>query len=455
MSPITSSPKPNRKAITFSVLLLCAMFLMPPKPAYALQKAEKKVLGNGLTLLVLEQHTLPFVTVRVSVRAGAVYDPAGKEGLANITANLLTRGTKNYTAQELAETIEFVGGGISSSGGRDFSEISLTVLTKDLDLGFKLLSEVLSQPTFAGEELERERKEIVGNIIQQKEDPATVAYKKFSEVLYAGHPYWHPVEGVEESVPKLTRDDVLNFYKNHYAPNNSTMVVVGDINQSWLDSLLNKYFSKWPKKEINMPAIAAPKILGEKKQELLDQELTQATVILGHLGISRLNPDYYTLYVMNYILGGGGFSSRLLANIRDEQGLAYSAASYFYPAYFGGSFKVTVQTKNENTARVIESTLAEIKKMRSGLVTEDELAAAKSYLTGSFPLKLDTNSKVASYLAYMENYGLGLDYFEKFPKIINSVTRKQILKAAKKYLNPDNYLLVVVADQKKAGLKEK
>ncbi len=440
--------------------ILCSLLLaftlgLWPSVGHTLEKAKRTVLDNGLTLLVLEQHALPFVTVRLSVKAGAVYDPPGKEGLANLSANLLTRGTKHYNAQQLAQAVEFVGGQISSSGGQDFTTISLTILTKDLDLGFKLLSEVTSQPTFLQEELDREKKEIVGDIIQQKEDPAAVASKKFSQLLYGTHPYWHPVEGLEESVPKLTRQDTVDFYRTYYVPNNSVMVVVGDINQARLDKLLAKYFAAWAKKEVKLPSIPTPKPLTGKTRELIDQKLAQATVLLGHEGISRHHPDYYTLYTMNYILGGGGFSSRMLANTRDEQGLAYSAASYFYPAFYGGSFRVTVQTKNENTPRVIESALAEIKRIRSEMVSEDDLSAAKSYLTGSFPLKLDTNSKVAGYLVYMENFGLGLDYFEQFPKKIEAVTREQILEAAKKYLDEENYLLVVVADQSEAGLEKK
>ncbi|MBI5789403.1 MAG: insulinase family protein [Candidatus Schekmanbacteria bacterium] len=435
------------------IIGLILLIWLVPNNVHALQKAERTVLDNGMVLLLLEQHALPIVTVEVSLKAGGVYDPPAKEGLANITANLLSRGTKQFSAQGLAQAIEFVGGDISSSADTDFAEINLTILSKDLDLGFKLMGEVIAQPTFPQEEMEKEQKEIVGDIIQEKEDPSAVAGKRFNKILYGTHPYNHPEEGWEESVPNLTRQDVLDFYQKYYRPNNAVMVVVGDITKSQLDELLKKYLSAWEKRDLSLPVIPEAQPLPAKTVELIDQELTQATVLLGHKGISRSHPDYYQLYVMNYIMGGGGFSSRLLANIRDEKGLAYSAASYFYPLFYGGAFQATIQTKNENTPQVIEATLSEIKRMRTTPVSAEELESAKSFITGSFPLKLDTNSKIAGYLAYMENFGLGLDYFEKFPQYINAVTAGQILQVAQKYLEPENYLLVVVGNQGKTGLK--
>ena len=192
--------------------------------------------------------------------------------------------------------------------------------------------------------------------------------------------------------------------------------------------------------------------LTNKNVELIDKDLTQATIHLGHIGISRKNPDFYTLIVMNYMLGGGGFSSRLVEDIRDNQGLAYSVSSGFDAGLYEGPFKVVMQTKNENANKAINAILKHIEDIRTNPVKDNELNDARSYIVGSFPLRLDTNSKMAGLLSLIEFYDLGLNYFTEYPKKINAVTKEDILKAAKKYLDPKNYLLVVVAKQKEAEI---
>ncbi len=216
--------------------------------------------------------------------------------------------------------------------------------------------------------------------------------------------------------------------------------------------LIKKYLSSWGSKAIDFPEINNARDIKGVNRQLIDKPLTQATVMLGHMGIARNNPDYYACYVMNYILGGGGFSSRLLTNIRDEQGLAYSVSSYFMANRQPGSFQIIAQTKNESAKQVVKSVLAEMKKIIYKPITDEELQAAKAFITGNFPLKLDTNSKIVSYLTYMENHNLGMDYLEKFPKYINTVTKEKIHQAAIKYLHPDDYVLVIVGNQAEIGL---
>ncbi|MFQ5646953.1 MAG: M16 family metallopeptidase [bacterium] len=423
-----------------------------PSLVSALSRPERMVLDNGLVLIVLEQHALPFVVMELSVKAGSVFDPPGKSGLASLTADLLNEGTGKRSALQISEEIDYVGGSLSSGGGLDYAEMNLKVLKKDLSTGFELLSDCLTNPAFSQKELERVRKETIASIIEQKDDPHSVAGKAFKKLVYPGHPYRFSPEGEEDTLPEITRNDVTGFYKKYYHPDNALLVVVGDTDSREIKGLIKKYWSGWKKEKTDFPQIPEIKRQTSKKIKLVNKQLTQATVILGHLGIKRTSPDYYSVYVMNYILGGGGFSARLLTEIRDKQGLAYSAASYFAPSVYTGSFQAFVQTKNATTNQVIEATLKEMKKIQESPVTEQELKDAKSYITGSFPLKLDTNAKIAGYLSYIEHYNLGLDYFQKFPDYINRVTIEDIQKAARKYLDPEYFQLVVVADQKKAAV---
>jgi zinc protease len=440
----------NRRWFSLNWLLL--LILAYPYPLEAIPKPERRVLDNGMVLILLERHNLPMVTVNLSFSAGSVYDPAGQEGLANLTNSCLSRGTKRRSATQISQEIDFVGGILSSTASVDFAQLDLTVLSKDVELGFDLLADILLYPTFDAEELKREQEEIVADIINQEDDPQNLAGKAFYKMVYGSHPYWHPAEGTRESVPKLTREQVVGFHQEYYRPNNTVMVVVGDITLNEVNHLLAKYFSEWKPKPVDFPQQKSAPAPGKIQSQLIDKPLTQATILLGHLGISRNNPDYYATYVMNYILGGGGFSSRLLTKIRDDLGLVYNVSSYFHTTLQPGSFQILAQTRNQTASKVVEVILAETKLIRSQSVTDDELSAAKAYITGSFPLKLDTNSKVASYLIYMENYGLGMDYLEKFPEYINKVTKDMVQKAAEKYLFPDNYDLVIVGDQSQINL---
>ena len=229
------------------------------------------------------------------------------------------------------------------------------------------------------------------------------------------------------------------------------MAVVGDIDKRSLKKLLKKHFGSWEKRALPLPEPVMAEQIKGMKVELIDKKISQANVQLGHIGIRRENPDFYATYVMNYILGGGGFVSRLMTEIRDNRGLVYSVYSYFNPLKDPGPFKIGLQTKNESAREAIDESLSQMKNMAKNGVTEEELRSAKDYLIGSFPLRFTTNAKIASYLSYMEIYNLGLDYLDKFPKIIEALTVNDINRAAKKYLHPENYLLVVVGDKEEIG----
>ncbi|MDH4099552.1 MAG: insulinase family protein [Nitrospirota bacterium] len=436
------------------IKLLVLLLLLLAAPSFAGEPLGKRiVLDNGMVLLLSEKHSLPMVTVNVLIKAGSVNDPVEKAGLASLTAGLLDEGTKTRTSTQISEEIDFVGGSLSSGGGDDYATAGLTILKKDLNLGMELLADIMVNPSFPEKEVQRKIRETMASIKKSEEDPASVASKAFAKNLFGEHPYGRPTIGTEETVQKITRDDVVGFYNSYFAPNRVIMAVVGDVTEEEIKGLLKKYFGEWKPKEVPAQTLPAAKSFKGRKVVSVDRDLTQTTILLGHLGVKRENPDFYALVVMNYILGGGGFSSRMMDNIRDNLGLAYGVDSTFSAPKEVGSFEVSMQTKNESANKAIFEVLKEIEMIRTHPVTDRELDDAKSYLTGSFPLRLDTNAKIARMLAGIELFNLGLDYVDKYPAYITAVTKEDVMRVAKQYLSVEDYLLVVVGNQEKAQVK--
>jgi zinc protease len=430
----------------FAILSIC---LLAP-PATANMVPQRSVLGNGMILLTSEQKALPMVSIELLIDAGSRHDMPKQEGLANLTARLLTYGTQRRTALQISDTLDFIGAGLSAGCGEDLATVSMTVLKKDLATGLELLAEVLTLSTFPQEEIDRQKQSIVASIKAREENPGDIAQRRFAAALYPQSPYGRPVEGSEASVKGLEQQSLRTFYERYYRPNRTILSVVGDISHQEIARALNEAFRSWPKGE---PATApvAPSKIGTAETLRVNKELTQANIILGHEGVGRENPDYYAIQVMNYILGGGGFSSRTLDSIRNERGLAYSVYSYFSAEKGHGTFELVMQTKNETALEAIRIAKAEIRRMREELVTEEELSDAKDYLIGSFPLRFDTNRKVANFLAQVEYFQLGLDYPERYADFIKKVTREDVQHVAQKYLKPDTLITVIVANQKKIG----
>ena len=414
----------------------------------------RKVTQNGMTVLILERPSLPIVSVEVLVRAGALFDPDEKAGLANMTANLLDEGTKQRSSKEIADAVDFIGASLSARAEDDFASVSLKVLKKDVATGFGLVADILINPLFDPKEVERVRRNTLGEILSEKDEPETVADRAFQDLVFGHHPYHNPVNGRQDTVTKITREELVAFHSDFYRPNNTIVAIVGDVTEAEAMQLVNKYFGAWEKKAISYPKISPAKPLEVKKVTLIDKDLTQASVMFGNVGIERSNPDYYAVSVMNYIMGGGGFSSRLLKEIRDNQGLVYSAYSRFVANTYPGPFVVSLQTKNATANAAIAGALKELERIRQGPVTDTELKETKDYLIGSFPLRLDTTSKLAEMLTAVEYYQLGPDYFEKYPQYIEKVTKEDVLRVARKYIDPSHYALVVVGKQSEAKVKE-
>lgn len=430
---------------------LLALLLGLAAPAAAKDLAVRETLGNGISLLVAERPALPIVVVRAYVRAGAVLDPPGKAGLANLTAELLTRGTRTRTGREIDQAIEFVGGSLSSSGGRDGITVSLAVLKKDLTLGLDLLADVLLHPAFPQEEFERKTQEIRAAIQRAEENPDTVASKTFRQLVFTGHPYGIPVEGTLESVGRPTRDDVTAFYTGTYRPQETVIAVAGDVTRDEIRAALEQRLGGWPQTPRATPGPMVAPLGGPPKTRMIQRDLTQASVLLGEPSVGRHHPDYYPLQVASYILGGGS-SSRLYQRIREERGLVYSVYSALAPGRYGAFFQVGFQTRNEAVREALALAREELVRLRREPVSDDELARAKAYLIGSFPLRMDTTGEVADLLITIEEHGLGLDYPSRFRQLIEAVTPEAIHRAVRTHWDPGAMTLVVVGNLQKAGL---
>ncbi len=424
--------------------------LLPALASAAGPPVERLQLANGARLLVSEQHNLPMVIVQILLDAGARRDPAGKEGLANLTADLITEGTRKRNAAQISEATDFIGASLSSGADLDYATLGLVMLSKDLDAGLDLLSDVLLNPTFPAAEVTRRREAALAALTAEQDEPGRVAARAFVETLFNGEPYGHPPIGNVAALKAVTRNEIAAFYERHYRPDGAIITVVGDVSSADIQARLNTTLAAWkpgaPSFDYVQQAAAAPAPV------LIDKPITQANVILGHRGIARENPDYYALTVMNFILGGGGFTSRLLDNIRTKAGLAYSVSSSFSANKSPGFFQVGLQTKNASARDAIQRACAELARIRSETVTDDELSGAKLYLTGSFPLRFDSNRKIAGFLAQVEFFNLGAAYADEYTQRINAVTKEEILRVAQQYLRPEQLQLVVVGNLGEANV---
>ncbi len=447
-----SSAADRMKMFAFAGVTAIAAFVFAASPSHALD-IKRMTLSNGAVLLVSQAHQLPMVTMLIAFDAGTRRDPKGKEGLAELTARCLSQGTKELTEPEFDQKVDFMGSSVGVSAGRDYSTAAMRTLKKYQGDTFKLLAGILTEPGLRDADIERKRAEQVAEIKSSEEQPGYTADVEFTKDLFGDSPYGHPGEGSSQSVGKLTADDVRGFYRDNYKLGSAIIAVAGDVTADEVKVSLEKELaglsgSVAPQAE-PPPIAVAPGF----HVKLIDRNVVQANIIMGSGGVARSNPDFYRLKVMNYILGGGGFSSRLVKVVRSEHGLAYSVSSGFEPGKYQGAFTIGLQTKNQSSNQAIDLILQQLREIREKPVSDAELDGAKKFLVGSFPLTFGRQSAIAAFMVQVEFYGLGLDYAEQYAKLIGSVTKDDVLAVAKKYLHPDSMIVVAVANQSEATIK--
>jgi zinc protease len=439
-----------RLAVAASLAALIAIAL-PARSAHALE-IKRFTLGSGAILLVSEQHQLPMVSMAIAFDAGARRDPKGKDGLAALTAASLMQGTSHLSAAEFNQKVDFMGSAISISASRDYASASLTTLKKYTDDSLHLMAQALQDPGLRDDDIRRKLADQVANIKAAEEEPEYVAAVAFNKLLFGEGPYGHPSDGLSDTVSKLTPDEVRAFYHEHYLMGSAVIAVTGDVDAASIKGKIEQEFTGLAGVVAVQAEPAAPVVAPGLHPDLIDRNVAQANLILGGSGIARSNPDFYKLQVMNYILGGGGFASRLMKVVRSKAGLAYGIGSAFHAGKFPGAFLIVLQTKNRSSNEALKLILQQVHEIQDTPVSDAELHSAKKYLIGSFPMKLDRQSEIVSFMLETELYGLGTDYAERYPRLIDAVTKADVQKVAQEYLHPDALNLVAVANQSEAKI---
>lgn len=407
---------------------------------------EQKTLANGLRVVVIEQHEQPLVSLRLLLDGGKTYEPAGKAGLANATAALLTKGTPSRNAQQLAETIDFVGGNLGAFAGTEGAYAQAAVTSDQLDLGFELLADVILHPTFPQEEVERWRRQSLSGLQVNMNDAGYLAEGATLKLIFGDYPYGRPGDGTPESIASITRDDMVAFHQRQYIPNGSILAIVGDVKAADGFARAERAFGGWKKGEpVTLAAFDVPRRDKPKIVVIDKPDAVQTEIRLGQTGIRQTDPSLYAEDVYNTIVGGNA-SARLYEEIRRKRGLSYGANSFFLELTNPGFFIASTFTKTESTVEALELALDVLRGMQKEAVPQDELKFAKTYITGAFPLEIETAEGIAAKVQEALHFGLGREYLETYNDRVSKVTAADVQRFAREVIQPDKMVIVLVGN---------
>lgn len=424
------------------VLLPAALCVLLALPAQAIE-AQKVVSDGGIEAWLVEDHSIPVISLDVGWRGGAALDPQGKEGLANMVSGLLDEGAGDLDSLQLRTILDNKAISLSFRAGQDSFSGALKTLTENRELAFDLLRQAMTAPRFDAEPVERIRSQIITGLTFEQEDPQTIASKAWNEMVFAGHPYARPVKGSIESVSGLTRADLRTFVGKTLVNDARMKIgVAGDVTAEELKRLLDKTFGALPTEgQAVSIADATPRTGG---MEVIDKDIPQSVAVFGETGLPREDPDFYAAYVINYILGGGGFASQLMEEVREKRGLAYSVYSYLAPMDHAA---LLIGGTATNNARMKES-LAVVREVWADMAengpTEDELTNAKTYLTGAYPLRFTSTDNISAILMSLQMDGYPIDHLQTRNQKIEAVTLEDAKRAARRMLDPAELTVVVV-----------
>ncbi len=419
-----------------------------PEPTLRAPVPERVELANGLTLLSVPKPALPLISLTVVFKSGSGADPADRPGLAGFVADAMRAGTKTRSATTIADEVETLGASLDISVSEDALTVSVTALEENFAAAFDVVADVLMNPAFAADEVERVRRRRLGELAQALDDPGQTASRVFKRVVFGPHPYGHTVLGEEEALAKISRRDLLNYFAKHVRPANAAVVMVGSIDAERAKGEVTKRLARWQGARGLSLAPAKPLVQPAEVVVIDRAGAPQSQLRVGHLGVSRAHPDYYALVICNAILGGL-FSSRINMNLREDKGYTYGARSAFDFLRGDGAFYVSTGVETSVTAPAIREILAEIARMRTSDVTLEELGLAKSRYALSLPGYFQTVSSIASMMSNIYVYDLPLDYYQELPKHIAAVTVTDVRRVAEAHLKPDSLSIVVVGDRQK------
>ncbi len=431
----------NMKSVKY---WLVGLLLGLPLSAHAALTIQHWQTQQGARVYFVESHELPILDVEVDFPAGSARDPVGKAGLAQLTHSLLDQGAAGLSDTTIAFRLADVGADLSGSLDRDRAGVTLRTLASatEKDKALTILASVLQKPDFPDAVVKREKQRLIAGIREAEADPGNVASKAFYRALYGTHPYAHDEAGETTSIPGLMRADLQRFYRTNYSAPNAVISLMGDITRAEAEAIANRLASGLSQAPV-VPALQKPAPATASDTRIVHPS-TQSHVLMGVVGMARNDPDYFPLFVGNYVLGGGGFDSRLMHEVRDQRGYAYSAYSYFMPMMEDGPFQLGLQTKLAQTDDALTVARATLREFVAKGPSEAELTQAKSNLTGGFPLRFDSNKKILDYLAAIGFYRLPLNYLDTWVDKVNAVDVAAVKQAFARRVDPDNLVTVVV-----------
>jgi len=420
-----------------------------PTPEVRLPKIQKTELPNGLKVWLVEAHKVPIVAFNLVMFAGSECDPLTAPGLASMTATMIQEGTSTRTSLQIADELDAIGAAMNISSQTDFAGASLNCLTKHMDAALAVFGDVLTHPTMPEKEFVRVKNDRLTSLLQQKDRATTIATMAFGKLIYGNsHPYGNDASGTEQSIKDLTRDDLVRFYQTHYRPNNATLVVVGDVTMELMLPRLTKAFSDWKQADGTVIETFATPSVETRKLYLVDKPgAPQSEVRIGYPALARSTPDFFSVNLMNTILGGQ-FTSRLNSNIRERRGFSYGVRSMFQFNRLPGPFVASGAVQTAKTDSALQEFLREIDLMREKGLTAEELEYAKNRTKGVFVAGFETPAQIAGGLVNLVVYKLPDDYFVNYLKNFDAVTLADVQRVAKQYLDSSKMVIVVVGDVK-------
>jgi zinc protease len=424
--------------------ILVALLLGLPLSAQAALAIQHWQTPQGARVYFAESHELPMLDISVDFPAGSARDPAGKAGLAQLTHGLLDQGAGGLSDTAIAHRLADVGAVLAGSFDRDRAGVTLRTLSSvaEKNAAIDILARVLQRPDFPQAVAQREKRRLIAAIREAEADPGTVADKAFYRALYGTHPYAHDEAGEPAAIGRLTRGDLQAFYRAHYSAPNAVISLVGDISRAEAEAIATRLASGLSRAQA-LPALPNP-VPPAASVTRIAHPSAQSHVLVGAVGMARSDPDYFPLFVGNYVLGGGGFDSRLMREVRDQRGYAYSAYSYFLPMRQAGPFQLGLQTKLEQTDNALAVARDTLRQFVAEGPSEAELAQAKANLTGGFPLRIDSNRKILDYLAAIGFYDLPLDYLDTWVARVEAVDVAAVKGAFARRIDADKLVTVVV-----------
>ncbi len=429
-----------------SLIFVLCLFVLPATPsAVPVAPVERVVTPAGIEIWYVREPNIPVISVSLGFRGGTALDPADKPGLTNFVLGLLDEGAGDLDSLAFQQAVVDRSIQLSGKAGRDLVTVGLKTLSRHRDEAFRLLGLALRDAHYAAEPVERVRRQILNTLANEERNPRTIAARDWFSDVFAEHPYSRRANGTDEAVRAITPEDLKTWAKDRFALDNLIVGVSGDVTPEEIARLVDIALAGLPARAAssNVPEAVFPE---SGATQVVRLPLMQSIVVFGLPGIKRDDPDFYAAYVVNYILGGGGFTSRLYQEVREKRGLAYSVYSYLAPLERAGLYMGGVATRNNGVTESLDIIRAEIARLAAQNISAAELSMAKQYLTGAFPLRLDTGDKIARILVQMQFENLGIDYLIRRNSYIEAVTLDDTGRVAQRLLDPDRMRVVIVGD---------